>query len=917
MRDNVQVSPEDLPLYEYLLAEKKLSKEGALQFIKEYSKLPDKLKSEVIYEAVGKKVYKTMPEDINTFLDDSYFMGGLFTLFPIWRELLNEVYPSPFTKKYNEVILSVATRCFAKGTKVRLSDGTTKPVEELKVGECLLGCDGTKRSIQSITSGLNKIYRITPENGAKPFSCISTHILPLFNVETNSYIDLELAVYLNLPKHERDKYRLYFSGEVQYKKKDLEVDPYLYGFLLNDFSKTGRIEESYLLGSAQQRRKVFAGIIDMEYGEYTIKKDRIFLTPVKEETIEYYEELARSLGFSVEYLDNSTIKVEGNFKKLPTKITKFKYQDSDYSYLSLSKFLVEDIGVGEYYGFTLDKDNKFLLDSYLVAHNSGKTFVSALSILYEIYLLTCMIDPLKLLMSSNIVIALLSQDNSTAVSQLGGEIYRGLTQAQCFKGSIKDKLSFSKLDGDGVKLTDYLLVRAGSMLGTVIGTNLYCGCLDEANMPSPRISAENLVDYRLKIYHEMLDRKTATFKSAPKMSGILWLTSSPTDEGDVIGERIDEVKRAGLTTTLIRDNIARWEARTDIKTKETFQFFLGSDTKDPSIVDEDLILKPEEWERVISVPAEVEFYNEFKLNPYKAIQNIAGRRTMPETALFNTVSVFDKVFYKDNDIFTKDTITISVNRGLNLSDYLIDKDYFSHPHRPDCYRYIHLDMAYSSDKFGIASVYSDRAKYINEEDGHEMMARRYYVDFCLGITSPNKEKVDILKVLDFVYSLKEKGYPLKLVTTDNHQGEIARQYIKKHGVRTDYLSMEKDKEKYLNLKNMILTQTLEGYKNPDLIKDLRGLRESTKKIEKGKGYSDDMSNALGGALWSCSQDRFYKKNNETISSIINQSGNILQGSKQTNAYIATQTTSRNYGIISPNRPRQSNGMGFNYNNFNF
>ena len=633
---------------------KGLSEEGIQAFMKEYNLLTDKEKSELIYEFVGKRVYKMMPVDINTFLDDPYYLGGLFTLFKIWRDLLNEVYPAPFRQQYKEIILSVATR-------------------------------------------------------------------------------------------------------------------------------------------------------------------------------------------------------------------------------------------------------------------SGKTFATSLSILYEIYLLTCMVDPVKFLGANNIVIALLSKDNSTAVSQAGSYVYRGLTQSPCFKGAIRDKISFSKLDKEGVPLTNDILLKAGSSLGTIIGANLYAGCLDEANMESSRVASEDLVEYRMKIYHEMLDRKSATFDQAPKMSGIIWLTSSPTDEGDMIGERIEEVKEGNIPYVLIRDNVARWEAREGVLeegeevAQGTFPFFLGSDTKDPCIVDDSIELKPAEWERVIEVPATQEYYHEFSVNPYKAIQNIAGRRTMPETALFNSVHVFDKVFYKQNDIFDKDIINLSTNSSLNLEDFLIKPDYFSNPNKPDCFRYIHLDMAYSCDKFGIASVYSDRVKYISEEDGQEMMIRKFFIDFCLGVVSPNKEKVDLIKVLDFVYSLKEKGYPLKLVTTDNHQGELARQYIKKHGVKTDYLSMEKDKKYYLNLKNMILTQSLEGYKNPELIKDLRGLRESQKKIEKGKGYSDDLSNALGGALWSCSQDRFFKCNNEAITELINQAG-------RTTNYNYTQLASRGFQGISSqiNSTGRSNGLGFNY-----
>ena len=246
----------------------------------------------------------------------------------------------------------------------------------------------------------------------------------------------------------------------------------------------------------------------------------------------------------------------------------------------------------------------------------------------------------------------------------------------------------------------------------------------------------------------------------------------------------------------------------------------------------------------------------------------------------------------------------------NLEDFMQEgkKDYFSHPNRPDCYRYIHLDMAYKSDRFGLASVYSDRVKFTSD-DGHEIYRRMYFVDFCLGIESKNNESVDILKILEFVYSLKGKGYPIRLITTDNHQGEIARQLIaKKGGIKTEYLSIEKSKEPYLNLKNTILSGCLEGYKNPALMRELRGLRESQKKIEKGKGYTDDMSDALAGALWSCSQDKFYKKNNEAISEIIAQSGKMtLSG--------PTATTRNMRGLASKvnNRsPFRRSDLGFRY-----
>ena len=662
--------------------------------------------------------------------------------------------------------------------------------------------------------------------------------------------------------------------------------------VVKDSTRTGikRILREYLTSSREDRLKLLAGIIDSD--GYLNKNKGFYISTKLKELAEDYTFLARSLGFKVslreknqriKYKNNELytsyeVSVHGDIAQIPT-ILKRKHKDKNtYRINPLNTgFTVTYIGRGDYFGFEVDGNHRFLLGDFTVTHNSGKTYVNTLIIMYELYLLTCIINPTKLFSVSNIVFALLSKDNSTAISQIGGEVYKCLTQSPYFKEVVRDKLSFSKLDKDGVLITDDILIKAGSSVSTVIGTNLYVGCIDEANAPSPRIAAENLVATRMKIYQEMRDRREASFSKAPKRTGMLLFASSPTDEGDVLSEIIYDVEKNGIPGVLIRDNISRWEAREE-DMDDTFSFFLGSDTKDPCIVDETIQLKPEEWDRVIEIPNKADYHAQFSSDPYLAIQNIAGRRTMPETSLFNTVAVFEKVFAKEQDIFTTDTPVITLENFKSLEDFMKEdkKDYFSHPNRPDCFRYIHLDMAYRCDRFGLASVYSDRIKYISEEDGHEIMRRKYFIDFCLGISAKNKETVDILKILEFIYSLKEQGYPIKLVTTDNHQGEIARQMIAKRGVKTEYLSMEKSKEQYLNLKNIIITESLEGYNNPALIRELRGLRESQKKIEKGKGYTDDMSDALAGALWSCSQDRFFKMNNEAISEIIQQTGNMLR-----------------------------------------
>lgn len=742
----------------YLKEERQMSQPDIDDFMRVYSTLSIEEVSELLFELIGKSIYRTCPVDMKTFMQDPYFLGTIYgdSIFPVWKKLLPEIYPAPLCKAYEEIILSTATRCFGKGFKVALFEGGERNIEDIRVGDILLGPDKTERRVLRTTSGIGKMYQITFDK--ETFTCNEDHDLTLKTLDDECVL-VQVKDFVQLDKNEQSKYYLYD-------------------------------------------------------------------------------------------IDNN----------------KFAFE-------------IIEKGLGVYYGFEIDKDKKFVGLKRTVHHNCGKSTLIAISFAYEIMLMLCMINPAKTLlgkMSGSLVMAILSKDNQTAVSQVATDLYKILTLSPYFQSIIEGDLPFSNIEKKGVQVTDSVLLKAGSSLATLVGADLFACCLDEANIGTTKIAAEKLVETRLQLWQHAIDRRKATLDKAPAGTGIMLITSSPTEENDVIKARIDQVRNSGIPNVRIVDNLARWEARGTHAT-ETFDFFIGSDTKDPCLLEDvpDLILTPEEAkERVFKIPRTIEYLDAFRNEPIRAIQEMLGRRTNPENSFFRSVSAFERVFYKDNDIFSKDEIFLTLNGNIDLSDCLIDKEYFMHPHDPECFRYIHLDIASKQDRFGMASVYSKRIKF-NSEEGIETSKRMYFVDFCLGLKARGGDAVDILKALDFIYQIKKQGYPVKLVTTDSHQGELSRQYLQKisnRTVKTDYQSVEKTKDAYFNLKNAILTEALVGYKNPILTKELKNLRETEKRVQKptGNNYSDDMSDALAGALYSCTVDKYYMKTNESVTDLITQ-----------------------------------------------
>ena len=56
-------------------------------------------------------------------------------------------------------------KCHGKGTEVLMYDCTVKKVEDVKVGDLLMGDDGTSRTVTSLASGTDELYKVTLKNG--------------------------------------------------------------------------------------------------------------------------------------------------------------------------------------------------------------------------------------------------------------------------------------------------------------------------------------------------------------------------------------------------------------------------------------------------------------------------------------------------------------------------------------------------------------------------------------------------------------------------------------------------------------------------------------------------------------------------------------------------------------------------------
>jgi superfamily II DNA or RNA helicase/predicted GIY-YIG superfamily endonuclease len=132
-------------------------------------------------------------------------------------------------------------KCHKKDTPILMYDGSIKMVQDIKVGDQLMGDDSTPRNVLTLARGREMMYKIIPKRGT-PYVVNESHILSL-KYSTNKgkhkkgeILDIPLTKYLKLSKmyHGRGSPLVGYKVPVEFNKKEVEMDPYIIGLWLGD-----------------------------------------------------------------------------------------------------------------------------------------------------------------------------------------------------------------------------------------------------------------------------------------------------------------------------------------------------------------------------------------------------------------------------------------------------------------------------------------------------------------------------------------------------------------------------------------------------------------------------------------------------------------------------------------------------------
>lgn len=369
-------------------------------------------------------------------------------------------------------------KCLGKGTPIVMFDGSLKNVEDIVVGDRIMGPDSEPRNILSLARGRERMFRVRPVKG-EPYVVNESHILSLVMSTTScghlkdEIVNIPVRDFLKMPKTFQKVALGYHANAINFDSQEVPLDPYILGVwlgdghtnmsrvttadeeirvALEDFASqnqithlsdtdknqlkvkfvqkksaattwsvtTGRlgglrttnpliaalkqlcvyghkhIPQCYKSNTKEVRLALLAGLIDTD--GYMHHNNFVVTSSIRE-LAEDIALVARSLGFAAHIYPRMKACTNVGYKKMcpafevsisgptdtiPTKLARKKaVARQQVKNVLRSRITLEDIGIGDYYGFEIDGDHLFLLGDFTVTHNTTCARILARALLCE------------------------------------------------------------------------------------------------------------------------------------------------------------------------------------------------------------------------------------------------------------------------------------------------------------------------------------------------------------------------------------------------------------------------------------------------------------------------------------------------------------------------------------------------------
>ena len=240
-------------------------------------------------------------------------------------------------------------------------------------------------------------------------------------------------------------------------------------------------------------------------------------------------------------------------------------------------------------------------------------------------------------------------------------------------------------------------------------------------------------------------------------------------------------------------------------------------------------LKRPTWE--INPTRKIEDFTEaFYTDPQDALMRFACMPPDATDAFFKNRAVIEKAF---------------ANPKLNVDEYGRFDDTFKP--NPERTYFMHVDLAQKHDHCAVALAHVEGWVTMKIGENYKQAAPRVVVDAVRYWTPTASKSVDFTEVKDYIISIRDREFNLKMVTFDRWNSHDMMQQLGVHGIKTEILSVAK--KHYEDMSLTLTEERLHGPKIQLLIDELLQLRIVKDKVDHPRKGSKDLSDAVCGAVF--------------------------------------------------------------------
>jgi hypothetical protein len=502
------------------------------------------------------------------------------------------------------------------------------------------------------------------------------------------------------------------------------------------------------------------------------------------------------------------------------------------------------------------------------ATGTGKTHLSQITNMYQLYLFTCFDMPQRLFnLTVKTPIVILFQSVSTTITKR--VIYEPFRNTFCAMRFTSRWVRYDKYKESTLELENGIVVApAMANLQALVGQAIPGGILDEVNFMSIIEKSKQVAgaaglgghyDQAETVYRNISRRRKRSFLTKAYSMGTLCVVSSTRYKGDFLDRRIDEVRQFGEQNIVALRRKQYEVAPPGRYSGETFRVLIGTDDYATRV------LEPDEEDgkhfpagmHVEQVP--VELRSDFLRDPEAAQRDYCG---IASNAISPFIAQRDKVVdailageeFGLRPWSSKQDVVLHIDGMPQINEANLPRD----PRIKQALRFIHVDLSSSTDRCGIAVVRVLGQQAIARDDGLTEVLPVYAVEEAVSIQPSSTAHIDPSEVRQWIMRLVSfYGINVTSVSYDGYQSTESLLLLRRAGIRSQTISVDRTSEPYNVLRRALYDKRIKMVNSELLRTELSTLEyiASKDRIDHPPKGSKDVADAVCGALYAASLHR--------------------------------------------------------------